>query len=1004
MDILKKIEEAREDYRSIPFWSWNNLLSDPVSAEQIDAMKQAGAGGFFMHCRAGLKTPYLSDEFFDRVRFCVDKSVESGLSAWAYDEFGWPSGFADGKVPSMGYDYQQKSLRFTTYETGMTLPERLLGVYRPEGDGYRRVETPAPGDRLVSVDVNLYYIDPLNRASTAAFIRFTHEEYAKRFGEKFGKELKGFFTDEPQYANGGIPWSESLIDAFREDYGQDIRDGLCLLDEEWEGYETFRYRYYLTAARLFQENFMRQIYDWCEAHGCQLTGHMMSEDDLVSQMRCTGGVMPCYQYFHIPGMDWLCRGIAGPTIPKQVSSACAQLGKPRSISEMFALCGWDVSLDELKWIGHWHYVNGINLTCQHLEGYSLEGFRKRDYPPSVFIQESWFERYNYYNDYISRLGAALSMGEEETGLLLVHPMRSAYILYKSSSYDALWPLSDLFRDLTEKLSYMQLDHHYGDETLMEKYGRVEKGRLVIGRCAYDRVLLPDLRTVSASTLSLLLEFGRQGGKLYYIGSLPAYLDGVKDPAVEELARYARRLENTDQGLETLRPAGSFRIRFLEGTAAPVDGDAISPLPAGQPRGLSSGGGDHRVSSRVRVLPDGGRMVFIANLSRETTSRIKALLPGSYALTALDLATGKSAPLSAWMEGTDTAAVYTLSPMEALLVYAAPGQPERVDPPAAENLHLSSRWHIASRDKNALTLDTCRYRVDGGPWQGPQNILLIQQDLLGQKRPCHLELEYAFSVDDPAAVSGLELVTETPDKYSITLNGRPVDWKDAGFYTDRAFRRTPIDGYVQKGKNVIRMETEFYQRQKVYDVLFGENVHETERNKLTYDTELEAVYIIGDFSVKNQASYTYGERKAIFTGYDFSLAAPVDAVESDVITESGYWFFRGEMTLEQTVRLEKAPDMRYRVTFDKVEFPAGVLYVNGKEAAMIGFSPFTYDVTDLLQEGENRIAIKLYAGNRNLLGPHHRVEGENYDVGPHTFLDRSRWYDGFAFVRFGFTTK
>ena len=981
MDMLKRIEAGRAAYKSIPFWSWNNRLEEPVLAEQIEAMRAAGAGGFFMHARGGLKTPYLSDEFLDRSAFCVDKAVEAGLEAWAYDEFGWPSGFADGRVPALGYDYQQKSLGFARFEDGMELPRRLLGVYRADGsdDGkWNRVEAPRPGDLMVFVNVNLYYIDSLNPKATAAFIEYTHEKYAARFGERLGKDLVGFFTDEPQYANGGIPWTEGLIQVFRDEYGMDIFDGLCLMDVEGEGYETFRYRYYLTAARLFQEGFMKQIYDWCEDHGCQLTGHMMSEDDLVSQMRCTGGVMACYQYFHIPGMDWLCRGIGDPSIPKQVASACAQLGKPRSISEMFALCGWDVSFDELKWIGHWHYVNGINLTCQHLEGYSLEGFRKRDYPPSVFIQEAWYGQYDYYNDYISRLGAALSMGEEETGLLVVHPLRSAYVLYKSSSYDALWPRASFFKSLTERLNCLQLDHHYGDETLMEKYSRVEKGRLVIGRCAYDRVVLPDLLTVSSSTLSLLLDFGRQGGRLYYMGALPSLLDGAADPRLEELARYAKPLKMEDEALDTLRPEKALRL-------------SIAPAAS-------------RVHTRTRYLEDGSRLYFIANLSREETSRIHMEIPGSYKLTQLNLADQTQTPLSAAREGDVTAADCTLVPMGALLVHAVPGRPEACPAQDKAYLPFGPVWRIARQEENALTLDTCRYRVDGGAWQPAQNILLIQQELLRQKRPCRLELEYTFDIADIDGVSGLSFVTETPEKYQIRVNGKALAWKDEGYYTDRAFRRTSIDAMARAGRNVISLETEFYQRQKVYDVLFGENVHETERNKLTYDTELEACYIVGRFRVDNRADWKYGERKAIFTGDQFALAAPVEEVDSRRITESGFWFFRGRLDLTQTVRLSPESGRRYFVGFDVMEFPAGELYVNGQKAALIGFSPFEYDVTDLLREGDNEITVRVFASNRNLLGPHHRVEGENYDVGPHTFLDRSRWYDGFAFVRCGFTMK
>ena len=42
-----------KEYRSIPFWSWNNSLDEAELVKQIDEMKAAGIGGFIMHARTG---------------------------------------------------------------------------------------------------------------------------------------------------------------------------------------------------------------------------------------------------------------------------------------------------------------------------------------------------------------------------------------------------------------------------------------------------------------------------------------------------------------------------------------------------------------------------------------------------------------------------------------------------------------------------------------------------------------------------------------------------------------------------------------------------------------------------------------------------------------------------------------------------------------------------------------------------------------------------------------
>ena len=147
-----------------------------------------------------------------------------------------------------------------------------------------------------------------------------------------------------------------------------------------------RHDFWALVNELFVHAYMEQIFHWCEAHHCRLTGHMMMEESLYSQMTGTGGVMPFYEYMHQPGVDSLRRAINDPRIPKQVGSAAEQLGKPHVLSESFAMSGWDMRFNEMQWIAGWQFVNGVNRICQHLQGYTLAGMRKRDYPPSLFYQ------------------------------------------------------------------------------------------------------------------------------------------------------------------------------------------------------------------------------------------------------------------------------------------------------------------------------------------------------------------------------------------------------------------------------------------------------------------------------------------------------------------------------------------------------------------------------------------------------------------------------------------
>ena len=68
---------------------------------QIREMDKAGLGGYFMHARGGLQTEYLSEEWMECIRACIDEGNKIGMGSWCYDEEGWPSGFAGGIITGM---------------------------------------------------------------------------------------------------------------------------------------------------------------------------------------------------------------------------------------------------------------------------------------------------------------------------------------------------------------------------------------------------------------------------------------------------------------------------------------------------------------------------------------------------------------------------------------------------------------------------------------------------------------------------------------------------------------------------------------------------------------------------------------------------------------------------------------------------------------------------------------------------------------------------------------
>ena len=103
-----EIKTPSVEFYPIYSWVWNSPISKNLIIEQIDIMERNGIRGMYIipeppefrpNSMVTYMTPdYLSDEFFDLVEFSVNYAKTKGMLVWLYDEGGWPSGAACGKV------------------------------------------------------------------------------------------------------------------------------------------------------------------------------------------------------------------------------------------------------------------------------------------------------------------------------------------------------------------------------------------------------------------------------------------------------------------------------------------------------------------------------------------------------------------------------------------------------------------------------------------------------------------------------------------------------------------------------------------------------------------------------------------------------------------------------------------------------------------------------------------------------------------------------------------
>ena len=67
------------EYRGTPFWAWNCDLKEEELLKEIEYMKEMGMGGFHMHVRTGMASPYLDSEFMSYIKLCVEEAKKKGM-------------------------------------------------------------------------------------------------------------------------------------------------------------------------------------------------------------------------------------------------------------------------------------------------------------------------------------------------------------------------------------------------------------------------------------------------------------------------------------------------------------------------------------------------------------------------------------------------------------------------------------------------------------------------------------------------------------------------------------------------------------------------------------------------------------------------------------------------------------------------------------------------------------------------------------------------------------
>lgn len=551
-------------------WVWNDICTREIIDSQLSEMQNLGIRAFYIlpepktfrpeNMPTKLEPDYLSEEYFALCAYALKKGKLLGMNCWIYDEGGWPSGSACGKVIEDRPEYVQQyldfnELKFSAGETYRKTNSDVLVAFLNDKeiieDGCVLCENALVTEYFTRKSDGIYP-DLLNRNATEYFIEITHQKYADTLMEEFTDVVGAVFTDEPKAPL--MPFNNELAEKYEALYGESVLPYLPLISKTIsptkETVQILR-RWYDLCSKTFCENYLLICKKWANENGIAFTGHL---DKDHNPLGCTEGggnfnLMRALRCFDIPGVDVIRRQIypENKTIkrheencyngffPRYASSAAVQNGTKYALSEVFGVAGEGLTYDVMRYTVGYQSVRGINIFNPFNFPLGRKGQLLAQELP-IFTENQPYYRYlGQFNRYVERLCYIASLGERICETALYYPVSDFQCSLNSEAVEK--EFDKLGRELEDKI----IDFDIIDDDVIQS-AEIIDNRLHIGRANYKNIIIPEGAYIPEATENALHKFINHGGSITHkVTSLNSviYVEG------EGLRAIHRKTDNSD---------------------------------------------------------------------------------------------------------------------------------------------------------------------------------------------------------------------------------------------------------------------------------------------------------------------------------------------------------------------------------------------------------------------------------------------------------------------------
>ncbi len=537
-------------FSAAPFVFVNKDMDASVIGGILEGLSKKGFSRVVLSGRSGLSLEFASDDYWRRLAPVIERARALSMSVWICDDYNRPGRTGPDRLLAERPDFCARGLVFRTDRRPYP-HERVIGTYLTKGQSITYLpEHPAKKRCLIASVAGMDSpnlsaadgigpprgtrdcLDILNPDAVGRYVQTVFGSLHANLKKYFGNTIVGILIHSPQNRYP-FPWTDALPDLFEKRFGYDLVACLPSLIKDAGNFVTVRTDYYSLIGDLTRD-FYRTIGQWAQQHGLCFSATVGGEGFVETMPQTQGNIYAIFSEMSIPGTSYCCNGTnylsdtPAPLFrnftPKFASSIARTKKDDRALSTVWEGEGWDVTPGHLKKTIDCGLSLGISTFFTHGVFTSIVGLRKRDFPPSYYVQLPYWDDITILSDYISRTCLMMSAGRPRADILVFFPLESLWAntigrgRLKKDGSKIVSGINELIRCLLAD----QRDFDFCFEEMLDRrLVRFNAGIIVVGHSRYTTLIIPWATHISASVFSFIEAARKNGVNIVFVGRYPA---------------------------------------------------------------------------------------------------------------------------------------------------------------------------------------------------------------------------------------------------------------------------------------------------------------------------------------------------------------------------------------------------------------------------------------------------------------------------------------------------